>query len=202
MSKVKGSNSIFLLYARSIFRLKWHWFNFLFPILTSLILTLILVFSTFSEDKMTEALKGIVEICLSFNGAVLGFVIAAFAIFASIGDRGLIVFSISNKRDGDYYSFHKTKLITFFKSFFWLFIACIFCFLYILILIFNKNVEIAGFKFEITNFILINFILFYVQFKVFIEIKVLIFTIYNSSLTQAKYMAQADGLKPIDESND
>lgn len=202
MSKSRGTNSILLLYLKTAFRLRWSWFNFLAPIFLSFFISILFKNSTLLYDDRINFLESFLKTCLSFNGAVLGFIIAAFAIFASTGDRNLIIFSTTNKREGDHYSFHKTKLLTFFKSFFWLYSSCILSFLYLIALNFNNKVSICGYVFSLSSFLIPNLVFFYAQCKVFVELKILIFTIYNSSLTQARFMAQDNQVVPTDSSND
>lgn len=202
--KIKGSNSIFLLFFRVIFRLKWSWPNFLIPHVFALLSVVpFFIYAPFSDFK--KIFSEILGLVLGFDGSILGFVIGSFAIFASFSDKEMTVFAVSNKREGDYYSFLKTKLLTFFKSFFWIFIGTSYALLWFGFLktteLFPEICETTErywSLFRVTSL----YLLVYTQVKILVELKVLIFVIYNNSLTQARFMAQQQNVQPIDDTND
>lgn len=186
--------------------MKWHWGNFLIPHAFGLIAGL-MALNPVIAGKRTEYLLATTSVLIGLDGAILGFVIAGFAILASFTNNEMTVFAVTNKRDEDRYSYLKTKLLTVFKSFFWVFTGTAGTVILDALLRYYLQTKCrVGAEFGDTVHSQIGFAAFYLvaylQAKIFIELKVLIFTLYNSSLTQAKFMAQAAGKKPIDDTND
>ncbi|RYZ77713.1 MAG: hypothetical protein EOP05_00805 [Proteobacteria bacterium] len=200
--EVRGSNSILLLFLRINFRLRWSWFNCLFPIFVASI-TVFFIPPGRSPNDLEKLVITVAGTLANFDGAVLGFVIAAFMVIASFTNKELTVFSITNKRVGDPYSFFKSKLLVFFKSFFWIFVStCAIGSIWLACL----WIEPASSHSSLSMANLISrveiWFVVYFQTKVMIEIKVLIFTVYNSALTQGRFMAQLEKKIPLDETND
>ncbi|MDL1870916.1 hypothetical protein FBR05_01770 [Deltaproteobacteria bacterium PRO3] len=205
MTKRAGTNSIFVLACRTFPHLKFSYLNFISPILIGAFFGIIFL-KYVNGTGLASSLAQISSIFLSFNGAVLGLVIAGYVIYASFPNEDLLVFSICNKPNDGRFSFLKFKLLIFFKTFFWVFLCSVLLSIFYVFLIVYPSSEIGKtLDLYMTRSLRIFLAVFFIaglQAKVFIELKIFIFTVYNSALTQARLMAKANSQEPFDEYND
>lgn len=205
MTKRSGTNSTVVLAARTFFCLNFNVINFFIPLVGGVIIAALICYPNSDQQKLLLAAQALLATLIQLDGGCLGLILVGFSIYASLPSQDYVVFAISNKPEDGKYSFLKYKLLMFFKSFFWVFFCtCILVSVYSFSILYpSLDCSSLGAVPIIISpkekLFLFIFVCAYAQIKIFVEIKIFVFTLYVSTLTQAKFVAQTNGVKPIDE---
>lgn len=201
--KRSGTNSIILLALRTFPNLRLSWVNLLIPWVCGIVSGAVVWNVYHPGSGFVASTVQLLNVLLSFNGAILGLVMAGFAIYAALPHEQITVFTASQAPEGGKYSFLKYRLLYFFKTFFWVFLGC--CAItamyavYTLVSFAVVDISVGCRKLlAATTWALIAV----VQAKIFVELKIFIFTIYTNTLTLARFVCQQAKQEPFDKSSD
>lgn len=196
----KGTNSIVLLAFRILPQIKFSIGNFILPIVGGVLLALVF-HPTSIESKV--ALEKILGVFLSFDGAILGLILAVFGIYGSVESNARTLFSITKCPPESRFSFFKIKLVTVFKMCFWVF-ACssILLALFAALTMPSKMgffSRVVSYEFKACVF---GFLAGWAQTKILVELKIYVFSMYQRAMNEARMLAIENKMDPADKGID
>lgn len=197
-----AKNSIFMLAYRHLPSIRFDFVNFIVPPGSGLILLMLAM--NRGTVLQSESLTNSIGNLLQFNGALLGLLMAGFGIYSAVPANRHTIFSIVNAADGSENSYFKARLLTIFKMAFWSFL-CTASMSFIYVMVALDLIDVMPYSDEVSQRLkqaLVVGCVGWLQVKIFVELKVYVYSVFVRAMTEARLVAISDGKIPFDKSSD
>lgn len=158
----------------------------------------------YNSNDYSGLLNSVLPILIGFNGSILGLVLAGFG-FAALPEKTWTLFAVTEAPKNGKFSYLKNKLLIFFKVIFWIFLCSFFIVAVFLFCSFYRSLSTEYALHQIPSkairVFLVTFPVAWAQVKIFVELKIFIFTVYSTTLTQAQGLALLEKQDPFDKTN-